>query len=337
MRLLKRKCTFLLDILGLTLLFIVSCLVVYQFLRKDRLPPNSFISADDLRINLRSYYEHSVEEGARITARSVSIEGAQVTGSADASQPCTMQACFDASRCKSFRVYVYPNVEGQKMSLLYAKVLKAIRNSQYYTSDPTEACLFVPSLDTFDRDKASPDFVPNLPDLRKLQYWNNGANHLILNQYSGTWPKYREELDLHLGKAILAKASFNISRFRPGFDISLPLMHKDHPEKGGVPGVLSTSGNLLPVRRKYLLAFKGKRYLYGGGKESRSPLFHIHNGRDIVMITTCKHNRDWLKYQDERCGKDNGLYERYASVLLISFSTWIVSFSDTDSLIPRPW
>ena len=111
MRLLKRKCTFLLDILGLTLLFIVSCLVVYQFLRKDRLPPNSFISADDLRINLRSYYEHSVEEGARITARSVSIEGAQVTGSADASQPCTMQACFDASRCKSFRVYVYPNVE----------------------------------------------------------------------------------------------------------------------------------------------------------------------------------------------------------------------------------
>ena len=305
MRLLKRKCTFLLDILGLTLLFIVSCLVVYQFLWKEDAPPmNSFISAGDLRIDMRSYYEQSVGGGGKITARSTDIE---VT---DANQPCTMQACFDASRCKTFRVYVYPNVEGQKVSLLYAKVLRVIRNSQYYTSDPTEACLFVPSLDTFDRDKASPDFVSNLPDLRKLHYWNNGVNHLILNQYSGTWPKYHEELDLHLGKAILAKASFNISRFRPGFDISLPLMHDDHPEKGGILGVLSTSGNLLPARRKYLLAFKGKRYLYGGGKESRSSLFHIHNDKDIVMITTCKHNRDWFKYQDERCVQDNGLYER---------------------------
>ena len=222
-----------------------------------------------------------------------------------------MHTCFDVSRCKTFRVYVYPSIEGLKVSPLYEKILRIIKNSRYYTRDPSDACLFVPSVDTLDRDKASTNFIPKLPDLRQFQFWNNGINHLIFNQYSGTWPKCRESLDFHMGKAILAKASFNISHFRPGFDISLPLMHKDHPERGGNAGILSTNGNLLPVRRKYILAFKGKRYLYGAGKGSRSPLYHIHNGKDIVMITTCKHNRDWHKYQDERCGQDNQLYERY--------------------------
>ena len=319
MRLPGKKCTFLLDILGLVLLFIVSCSVVYQFLRKDALPPNSFITADDLIMDLRIYHEQVAQEGVKVAARSVLEEpaagtesaGARARGYGASREPCTMHTCFDVSRCRTFRVYVYPNVEGLKVSPLYEKILRVIRNSRYYTRDPSDACLFVPSVDTLDRDKASTDFTPNLPDLGQLEYWNNGTNHLIFNQYSGTWPKYRESLDFHMGKAILAKASFNVSHFRPGFDISLPLMHKDHLERGGNPGVLSTNGNLLPVRRKYILAFKGKRYLYGAGKESRSPLYHIHNGRDIVMITTCKHNRDWHKYQDERCGQDNQLYDRY--------------------------
>ena len=36
----------------------------------------------------------------------------------------------------------------------------------------------------------------------------------------------------NIGKAILAKASIAVENYRPRFDISLPLFHRTHPEKG---------------------------------------------------------------------------------------------------------
>lgn len=233
-----------------------------------------------------------------------------------------MTSCFDISRCmrNGFRVYVYPDTPGREVSGLYSKILREIRSSRYFTSDPEKACLFVPSIDTLDRDKLSMDFTNNLPELDNLQFWNNGENHLIFNQYSGSWPEYDEMLDFDTDKAILAKASFSVDHFRPEFDISLPLMHKDHPQKAGQVGMLSSKGNLFPVKRKYVLAFKGKRYLYGVGSQTRSSLYHIHNGKDLIMLTTCKHNTDWKRYKDERCERDNELYDRYVSILLDQYS-----------------
>jgi hypothetical protein len=38
-----------------------------------------------------------------------------------------------------------------------------------------------------------------------------------------------------IGKAMLAKASIANENYRPGFDISLPLFHRSHPEKGTLP------------------------------------------------------------------------------------------------------
>jgi hypothetical protein len=38
-----------------------------------------------------------------------------------------------------------------------------------------------------------------------------------------------------IGKAMMAKASIANENYRPGFDISLPLFHRSHPEKGTVP------------------------------------------------------------------------------------------------------
>jgi hypothetical protein len=35
-----------------------------------------------------------------------------------------------------------------------------------------------------------------------------------------------------IGKAMLAKASIANDNYRLGFDISLPLFHRSHPEKG---------------------------------------------------------------------------------------------------------
>lgn len=91
--------------------------------------------------------------------------------------------------------------------------------------------------------------------------------------------------------------------------MSIPLFHATHPERGGEDGMLTS--NALPVAKPYFLAFKGKRYVYGIGSETRNALFHLHNGEDVVLLTTCKHGKSWKGLKDERCDEDNESYDRY--------------------------
>lgn len=224
------------------------------------------------------------------------------------SRRCRMETCFDFQRCeRGFKIYVYPPQKGEAPSESYQKILAAIEESRFYTTDPNEACLFVLSIDTLDRDQLSAQYVHNVrARIQSLPLWYEGRNHLIFNLYSGTWPDYTEELGFDIGQAMLAKASTDMDNFRPRFDVSIPLFSKDHPQKGGSKGYLNL--NNVPPLRKYLLVFKGKRYLTGIGSETRNALYHIHNGDDIILLTTCKHGKDWEKHKDARCDRDNEEY-----------------------------
>ncbi|KAL8220640.1 UNVERIFIED_CONTAM: Exostosin-1c [Gekko kuhli] len=222
---------------------------------------------------------------------------------------CRMETCFDFSKCREngFKVFVYPSESGDPVSESYLKIITSLEESRYYTPNPKEACLFVLNTDTLDRDHLSIQYVHNINEkIQGFPLWNDGRNHLIFNLYSGTWPNYTEDLGFDIGQAILAKASFYIENFRPGFDISIPLFSKDHPQKGGERGWLHKTS--LPPKKKYLLVFKGKRYLTGIGSDTRNALHHIHNGKDIISLTTCKHGKDWEKHKDQRCDKDNTDY-----------------------------
>ena len=97
---------------------------------------------------------------------------------------CRMETCFDFTKCRNeFKVYVYNVNVDEKMSPTYAELIRAIKSSKYYTTDPSEACLFILSYDTIDRDTLSKDFVASLSEkVWKLPYWNGGKNHLIFNQ-----------------------------------------------------------------------------------------------------------------------------------------------------------
>lgn len=206
-------------------------------------------------------------------------------------------------------MYIYPVADNQMPSESYLQIIKVIKLSEYYTTDISEACVFISGIDTLYRDSLSAEYVHGLElQLTSLPHWNNGRNHVIFNLYSGTWPDYSEEFGLNIGHAMLAKASFSAHRFRAGFDISLPLFHKTLPTRGGEPGRLSNVN--IPSNRKYLLAFKGKRYLTGVGSVSRNSLYHIHNGKDIILVTTCRHGKGWERYADERCAEDNELYDK---------------------------
>jgi len=224
---------------------------------------------------------------------------------------CRMSNCFNSTPCRQygFRVYVYPDGD-RPASERYAEVLRALRSSPYYTEDPERACLFVLSIDTLDRDRLSNEYVPNIQSqIDSLRWWRGGVNHVVFNLYSGTWPDYNENgLGFDVGKAILAKASISRLHFRTGFDVSFPLFHKELKFRGGEPGALSSG--VLPAYRKYVLSFKGKRYLTGIGSETRNSLHHIHNGEDIILLTTCRHGKGWEHVKDERCEKDNQEYDR---------------------------
>lgn len=242
---------------------------------------------------------------------------------------CTMETCFDFTKCyDDFLVYVYPSEPANSLgttppvSANYQKILTAIVESRYYTSDPEKACLFVLAIDTLDRDSLSEDLVRNVPQrLQRLPYWNNGKNHVIFNLYSGTWPSYLElGLGFDPGQAILAKASMSTQTMRHGFDVSIPLFHKHFPLRSGHTGMITA--NNFPVNKKYLLAFKGKRYVHGIGSETRNSLFHLHNGRDIVMVTTCRHGKSWRELQDGRCDEDNREYDRYDYETILQNSTF---------------
>ncbi|NXE73732.1 EXT1C protein, partial [Cochlearius cochlearius] len=238
---------------------------------------------------------------------------------------CRMETCFDFSRCEKhgFKVFTYPRERDQPLSESYGKILASIERSRYYTPNPEEACLFILSIDTLDRDHLSRQYVRNVDEkIRSFPLWNGGRNHLIFNLYSGTWPNYTEDLGFDIGQAILAKASFYTESFRPGFDISIPLFSKDHPQRGGERGWLYQDS--IHPKKKYLLVFKGKRYLTGIGSGTRNALHHIHNGKDIISLTTCKHGKDWEKHKDTRCDKDNVDYERFDYQELLHNSTFCI-------------
>lgn len=237
---------------------------------------------------------------------------------------CRMESCFDASRCQNgFKVFTYPREHGEPMSESYSKILSSIERSRYYTPRPEEACLFVLSIDTLDRDPLSAHYVRGVEQrIRSFPLWNSGRNHLIFNLYAGTWPNYTEELGFDIGHAMLAKASFHSKNFRPGFDVSIPLFPREHPQRGGQRGWLHH--NSVPPKKKYLLVFKGKRYLTGIGSGTRNALHHIHNGQDIVSLTTCRHGKDWERHKDTRCDQDNVDYEKFDYQELLHNSTFCI-------------
>ncbi|XP_033925185.1 exostosin-like 1 isoform X3 [Melopsittacus undulatus] len=238
---------------------------------------------------------------------------------------CRMETCFDFSRCEKhgFRVFTYPRHRDQPISESYSKILTSIERSRYYTPNPEEACLFILSIDTLDRDHLSGQYIHDVDEkIQGFPLWNSGRNHLIFNLYSGTWPNYTEDLGFDIGQAILAKASFYTESFRPGFDISIPLFPKDHPQRGGERGWLYQDS--VPPKKKYLLVFKGKRYLTGIGSGTRNALHHIHNGKDIISLTTCKHGKDWERHKDTRCDKDNVNYEKFDYQELLHNSTFCI-------------
>ncbi|XP_030759809.1 exostosin-2 [Sitophilus oryzae] len=147
---------------------------------------------------------------------------------------CTHWDCFNIYNCgrtghDRIAVYVYPlrkyvDANGvpvtESISKEYYQLLKAIVSSKYYTSNPEEACIYVPSIDTLNEERILLNFTSQA--LNQLPYWSNGENHLIFNLVSGRAPDFSTVVPLDVGRALVAGADFDSFSFRYGFDVAMP-------------------------------------------------------------------------------------------------------------------
>ena len=230
------------------------------------------------------------------------------------SSKCTMQRCFDATKCHvdNFKIYLYNTSDIAHVSVIYKNILATLNSTAYVTTNASEACLLILPFDTLSRDRLSANYVKNLNELiGGLAHWNSGRNHLIFNMYSGSYPNYAEQLEIDANFSIIVKASFSVKTYRKHFDLAFPLFHADMAvkEASTCAARFGATGSLF-AKKKYLLTFKGKRYLHGIGTETRNSVYHLNNERDILLLTTCKHGNKWVDLKDERCDVDISLYEQ---------------------------
>lgn len=148
---------------------------------------------------------------------------------------CLYYNCFDVYKCgeNSHKIQVHisdpqkvlvqnSNPEnGQEISILtkdYVDILQAIIESDFYTEDPSKACIFIPPFNLLN--EADLDSIAASKALTKFENWNeNGINNLIISFITGN----TDSLKLNHGKAMVAASGLSTFSYRNKFDISLPL------------------------------------------------------------------------------------------------------------------
>lgn len=115
-----------------------------------------------------------VYQAVNLDATSVSAIRVSATSpeAAPRAENCTYSDCFDVYRCgrgghEKITIYIYPlrdyqTENGNSISQLskeFYLILDAIKRSKYYTPNPEEACILVPSLDTLNQHSFSSKHV----------------------------------------------------------------------------------------------------------------------------------------------------------------------------------
>lgn len=227
---------------------------------------------------------------------------------------CTYFNCFNVYRCGSqgnkLLAYVYPpknyvdsngrTITGQTSREFY-QILNTIVSSKFYTANPYEACIFVPSIDTLNQNRLRAQQVSQA--LNSLPFWNNGENHLIFNMIPGSVPDYNTILDVPIGKAMIAGAGMSSLTHRIGFDISLPVFS---------PLVNYLDPNLNDTRK--WLVVSSQMNINSAFEQDLNEV-KLNSPADILILGTCPHYS--AMNSTIRCSGEGEVY-KYPNVLQTS-------------------
>ena len=207
---------------------VLSSLSLYNIICKSQRLKNDFRSFDRISLDLNDIPELRLPKNA---------DSCKVRRT-----NCSIWTCIDPYRCGHDRVsiYVYPLVEyvdlntGEEAAPLtqeFYQMLQTIVKSPYYTSNPNDACLFVPSIDMTNQNNINIDLVNKA--LVSLEYWNDGKNHVLFNMLPGSYPNFNTVLDANTDHAMIVGGGFDSWTYRRGFDVSIPVwspLLRDYPK-----------------------------------------------------------------------------------------------------------
>jgi glucuronyl/N-acetylglucosaminyl transferase EXT1 len=128
------------------------------------------------------------------------------------------------NRCShTLRIYCYPDSMLQSTETsdeAYMDRRQAAK--EYETTDPSQACLFFPPVNTLcSHNRCSPVSLIQNMRLRALPYWNSGRNHILFDTSD------HEEAHFTPSHAIVVRSNFLQWSYRHGFDVSGPLEQHD--------------------------------------------------------------------------------------------------------------
>ncbi|XP_052872324.1 exostosin-2 [Anopheles cruzii] len=190
---------------------------------------------------------------------------------------CSYWDCFNVYRCgqrsvvgidgeqEHILIYVYPLKEysdadskrpAHQLSREFFTIVKTVVNSPYYTANPNEACLFLPTIDTLNQNRMDTNLVGKA--LASLPYWENGENHLLFNFLAGSKPDYSTVLDVNTDRAMILGAGFDSWTYRPDFDLPIPMYsatfehYRPNLAKERTVLLVSSQTNILPRHYRVL-------------------------------------------------------------------------------------
>ena len=204
-----------------------------------------------------------------------------------------LHACLNYSRCSRFSIYVHGLNDSRKIQGVGDIWTPPFEFNDLLASSPDEACIVVVPIDSrTHRIVGQP--AGELQALNRLQGWNGGRNHVIIDGSDGGISL--AERRQWLGCAAIAQSHCELTNYVHNFDISLPLsLPTSHrTEYGGRVGLkhLEAIAQLSPpgARRRYFLTFKGSM-LYSSGRERRHlllPLSRQSSGeREVAVYGRC--------------------------------------------------
>ena len=266
---------------------------------------------------------------------------------------CTAVGCLNTSRCSlgplgepaRFHVYEVPNWAKESTFSpggLFNGMMADLKLHPQHTSNPDEACIFVPWIDTLCEGNGCLDTwtrtlkVDSMGKLfRKLSHWDDGRNHLILIQNDASEPMLPAE------KAIFVAAPmWNVGGYRPGYDIAAPLWDRSSLGSGGPPSQKVRLNSTRPI----LLGYKGqlgwfdvhsapqlvREWFDSSGRAQsdgnlrnlqedwiRMKATQLHNGEDVISVGYCT-GMGGMQLNEETCKEHKSRADKWDYKELLS-------------------
>ncbi len=140
--------------------------------------------------------------------------------------------CFDVYKCGGHHKKILVHIPKPKRIIHgpaenevspytsdFVDVLEAVVESDYYTSNPDEACVFVPAFNLINEESlANSDVASRSLALTASPHWSDGKNNLLFSFVTGS----SDSLKLDHGSAMVAASGLSTFSFRSGLDIALP-------------------------------------------------------------------------------------------------------------------